>query len=154
MVMDAGALGKKIQSEILQRHSLNIIAAEKQRKFEFIELLNDDLRTGKLKSFDNSRFEQDCALVTWDKSAKTIAQGRLKVSENYHSDINDAVLYAWRECRHFGNEPAIPKTRIDPNSQAWADAYEAKLMEAAQFESEGNEVNVDDAELQALFRDD
>ena len=43
MVMDAGALGKKIQEELRMRHGLNIEAADKTRKIEFIELLNDDL---------------------------------------------------------------------------------------------------------------
>jgi hypothetical protein len=81
MVMDAGALGKKIQSEIQQRHSLNIEAADKKRKFEFITLLNDDLRTGKLMAYEGSRFEEDCNLVEWDRNSS-----QLKISDSYHSD--------------------------------------------------------------------
>jgi hypothetical protein len=97
MVMDAGALGKKIQEEIRMRHSLHIEAAEKHRKFEFIELLNDDLRTAKFKAKLGSRFQEDCSLVQWDKSIA----GKLKISESYHTDIGDAVLYAWRESKHY-----------------------------------------------------
>lgn len=97
MVMDAGALGKKIQEEIRLRHSLHIEAAEKHRKFEFIELFNDDLRTSRFKAREGSRFEQDCSLVQWDRSSV----GKLKISDTYHTDIGDAVLYAWRECRHY-----------------------------------------------------
>jgi hypothetical protein len=97
IVMDAGALGKKIQEEIRQRHSLHIEAAEKNRKFEFIELLNDDLRSGRFKAYKGSRFAEDCFLVQWDRSSLN----KLKISDTYHSDITDSVLYAWRECRHF-----------------------------------------------------
>lgn len=97
MVMDTGGLGKKIQEELRMRHQIPIVAAEKTRKFEFIELLNDDLRTAKFKSYQNSRFQQDCSLVQWDRKRSD----KLTISDTYHSDITDAVLYGWRECRHF-----------------------------------------------------
>lgn len=101
MVMDAGALGKKIQEEILQRHSLVIEAAEKTRKNEFIKLLNDDLRTERFKAKHDSVFAEDSYLVTWnyDDPAKPT------ISDRYHTDIGDAVLYAWRECRHYFAKP-------------------------------------------------
>jgi len=86
MVMDAGALGKKIQEEILQRHSLKLEAAEKHRKIEFIELLNDDLRNAKLLAAPNSIFEQDSYLVTWDRESKIKNPENPKISSTYHSD--------------------------------------------------------------------
>ena len=115
MVLDAGALGKKIQEEILQRHGLNLEAAEKSRKVEFIELLNDDLRTGKFKAFEDSIFQDDCMLVQWDKESKIRNPERPKISDTYHSDICDAVLYAWRECRHFLSSKTLiaPKVGTD-----------------------------------------
>ena len=124
MVMDAGALGKKIQEELRMRHGLNIEAADKTRKVEFIELLNDDLRTEKFKSFKDSLFEEDCMLVQWDKDSKIRNPERPKISDTYHSDICDAVLYAWRECRHYLSErpPMQPK----PHSNAYMDELEAK----------------------------
>jgi hypothetical protein len=118
MVMDAGALGKKIQEEIRQRHKVSIHAAEKTRKLEFIELLNDDLRTGRFKAITGSRFEEDAYKVQWDHGTP----GRPRVSDTYHTDIGDAVLYAWRECRHFlyEKEPDRPK----PGTNAFMDALE------------------------------
>lgn len=101
MVMDAGALGKKIQMEIQERHGLYIEAAEKTRKLEFIELLNDDLRTSKFRAFGESRFQEDSCLVQWDRSSYL----KPKISDIYHSDITDAVLYGWRECRHYFAKP-------------------------------------------------
>lgn len=83
MVMDAGALGKKIQEEILQRYGMNIEAAEKTRKHEFISLLNDDLRTGAFKAVPNTRFEEDCNLVQWDYDNPE----KPVISTRYHSDV-------------------------------------------------------------------
>jgi hypothetical protein len=135
MVLDAGALGKKIQEEILQRHGLNLEAAEKYRKIEFIELLNDDLRTAKFKAFENSIFQDDCMLVQWDKESKVRNPDRPKVSSDYHSDICDAVLYAWRECKHFLAE----KTEHEPSrgSDQYMDKLEA--VEAERIERQQND---------------
>ena len=115
MVMDAGALGKKIQEELRMRHGLNIEAADKTRKVEFIELLNDDLRTEKFKAFKGSIFEEDCMLVQWDKDSKLRNPEKPKISDTYHSDICDAVLYAWRDCRHYLSEKPIERPKQDTN---------------------------------------
>lgn len=147
MVMDAGALGKKIQEEIKQRHSLPIEAADKHRKMEFIELLNDDLRTGKLKAFPGSRFEQDCALVQWDRSDPY----KLAVSDTYHSDVNDACLYAWRECKHYipkDDEASKPKT----HTQAFMDQLEEKEAAAMEASLAGDDgMGVDQMDLDSIF---
>lgn len=130
IVMDAGALGKKIQEEIKFRHGLHMETAEKTRKVEFIELLNDDLRTGKLMAPENSLFEQDAMLVTWDKDAMLRNPDRPKISDTYHSDINDAILYAWRECRHYLSEKPEAKKVI--NTDAYMDEMEAREAEDMQ----------------------
>ena len=134
MVMDAGALGKKIQEELRMRHGLNIEAAEKTRKVEFIELLNDDLRTEKFKSFKNSLFEEDCMLVQWDKDSRIRNPERPKISDTYHSDICDAVLYAWRECRHYLSEK--PATAIKPGTEEAMDELERKFAEECELRKE------------------
>ena len=127
IVIDAGGLGKKINEEIRTRHGINMDAADKHRKFEFIELLNDDLRTGKFKVYEGSRFEQDSYLEQWDRSKP----GKLKIAETFHSDINMAVLYGWRECRHYFAEPTVEKLSV--YSEAYMLALEekegAELME-------------------------
>lgn len=144
MVMDAGALGKKIQEEIRQRHKLSVHAAEKTRKHEFIELLNDDLRNSRFKAYDGSRFEQDSYLVQWDYSVP----GRPRISDTYHTDIGDAVLYAWRECRHYLYQGTDPGPR--PGTDAFMDVLErheadklAKKLERAKAEQIGDDGWVD-----------
>ena len=99
LVMDAGGLGKKIVEELKRRYGLPVKAAEKSRKFEYIELLNDALRTGQFLAKSQGLFAQDTRLIEWDK-AKNINE-RLVISEAYHSDIADAVLYAFRESLHW-----------------------------------------------------
>lgn len=132
MVMDAGGLGKKIQEELRPRYAINLEAAQKERKLEFIELLNDDLRTGKFQTKLGSQFEEDCYLVQWDINNSD--PSKLQISKNFHSDICDAVLYAWRECRHYFVDPVIVTPK--PGTDKYMDALEAKEMQ--KFEDKKN----------------
>jgi hypothetical protein len=123
MVMDAGALGKKIQEEIRIRHQLPIEAADKHRKFEYIALLNDDLRSGKFQAYPGSRFAEDTNLVQWNYDDPA----RPKVSDVYHTDIGDAILYAHREAKHYFKMLEPEKLQI--NSDKYMDMLEQKAME-------------------------
>lgn len=109
VVMDTGGLGKKIAEEIRKRRALPIKAAEKSRKFEFIELLNDALRTQRFLARRDSSFAQDCHLVEWDRAKSS--GDKLVVSGSYHSDITDAVLYAYRESLHWLHVPEVLQPR-------------------------------------------
>lgn len=102
IVMDFGGLGKKIAEEISRRYSIPVQPAEKTRKQENIELFNDVLRTGLFKARKDSRFAQDCMLVEWDNDRST--PEKRTISDRYHSDICDAVLYAWRESYAFASQ--------------------------------------------------
>jgi hypothetical protein len=109
IVMDTGGLGKKIGEELTKRFSLPISAAEKVRKYEFLELLDDALRTGNFRAKRDSAFAQDCFLTEWDMEKKK--KGILEISDKYHSDIIDAVLYAYREAMHWIEVPIVPKPK-------------------------------------------
>jgi len=136
MVMDAGALGKKIQEEILQRHHLYIEAADKSRKLEFIELMNDDMRTSKFKSFKGSRFSQDVFKVEWDRSNPE----KPRISDVFHSDATDSALYAWRECRHYAATKATPVYK--PNTNEYMKMLEEKA--AAKLEEAQKKTGMED----------
>jgi hypothetical protein len=110
IVMDTGGLGKKIGEEITRRYELPITAAEKSRKYEFIEILDDSLRTGRFKAKKKSRFAQDCFLTEWDMEKKK--KGVLEISDKYHSDIIDATLYAYREALHWLEKPVVQKPKV------------------------------------------
>jgi hypothetical protein len=123
-VMDAGALGKKIHEELTRRHQIPIEAADKTRKQENVELLNDALRLGNFKAKETSRFAADSYLVQvdWDKSTPD----KIVVKKYPHSDIIDAVLYA------FKVSPAY--TYVKPTevakygSKEWARAQEKEMF--------------------------
>lgn len=128
VVMDTGGLGKKIAEEIRRRRALPIAAAEKSRKFEFIELLNDAMRTSKFFAKSSSAFAQDTQLVEWERDKKS--PDRLVVSDAYHSDICDAVLYAFRESLHWLSEPE--KKKENPGTPEWLKEQEAQMEKMAE----------------------
>ena len=127
IVVDAGALGKKINEEIRQRHGLHMDAADKARKVEYIELLNDDLRTGKFMVPQNSVFEEESRLVIWDKDSILRNPERPKISDVYHSNLMDSTLYAWRECKHFLGAKPIDPPKI--NTDEYMNEMEEKEAE-------------------------
>jgi hypothetical protein len=147
MVMDAGALGKKIQEEIRQRHGIPVEAAAKERKFEFIELLNDDLRTGKFKTFPGSRFEEDCYLVQWNKDDPT----KLVVSDVYHSDCHDSTLYSWKECKHYIPKASATVSAPNTTSDKYGDYLEEQEMKKFAESKDSGEWGVDQDELDSIF---
>lgn len=128
IVIDTGALGKKITEEITRRFKIPMQPAEKTRKWEYIELMNDAMRTGGLRAKSTSTFAQDCMKVEWDTDK--MSPDRRVVSKRYHSDICDAVLYAWRESYSFTHSPTkkLPKA----GTREYADAEAEAMEEAAQ----------------------
>lgn len=127
MVIDEGGLGKKMAEEMRRRHGLPLHPADKARKQENVTFLNDALRTGRFKAKATSRFAQDSLLVEidWDKSTPD----KVKVSDKYHSDIIDAVLYAFRESPAYAYEP--PPEKPKPGTKEWAEAQTNEMEEAA-----------------------
>lgn len=127
IVMDTGSLGKKIAEEIIRRYKIPVEAAEKNRKNEYIELLNDALRTGSLLVKSGSRFAHDAMRVEWDLDKST--PDKKVVSKRFHSDICDAVLYAWRCSYSFTYQQ--PKAKPVYGTKQWADEEAIRLEEQA-----------------------
>lgn len=101
IVVDTGGLGKKIADEISYRTGLALEPAEKERKLEHIELMNDALRTARLFARKEGLFAHDSMLIEWDRTNPE----KPKISDRFHSDIFDAVLYAYRRSLHWTHEP-------------------------------------------------
>lgn len=117
MVIDEGGLGKKIAEELRRRHLVPVQPADKLRKMENVAFLNDALRTGRFKAKKNSRFAQDSFLVEIDREKTT--PDRIRVKDTYHSDIIDAVLYAFKESPAFTYQTPKPIHKI--GSKEWAE---------------------------------
>lgn len=125
IVMDAGALGKKIHEELTRRHQLAIEPADKARKQENVEFLNDALRLGNFKAKATSRFAQDSYLVQidWDKSTPD----KIVIKKNPHSDIIDAVLYAFKVSPAYTY--TAPKQQHKWGTKEWANQQETDMFE-------------------------
>jgi hypothetical protein len=125
MVMDAGALGIKVAEELRRRFQLPLKSADKTRKQENVEFLNDALRTGKFKAKSGSRFAQDSFLVQidWDKTTPD----KIVVKKNYHSDIIDAVLYGFKLSPAYAYQD--PPKRAKAGTPEWVREEEDRMKD-------------------------
>ncbi len=137
VVCDMGGLGKKIAEEITRRTGIAVLAAEKERKAEHIELLNDALRTGRFFAKSDSVFAHDAMKLEWDRDKSSPT--KMVVSDRFHSDILDASLYAFRRALHWLHEP--------PTIKPARGSVEALEKEAdAEYERELERVKAEAAE--------
>jgi hypothetical protein len=128
MVIDEGGLGKKLAEEMRRRHHIPVQPADKARKMESSAFFNDALRRGHFKAHRMSKFAQDSMLVEIDRSKST--PDRIKLSTSYHSDILDAVLYAFKESPAFTYQP--PEKIPEKGTAAWNKRETDKMFEEAQ----------------------
>lgn len=134
IVMDEGGLGKKIAEDFRARFGCPIEPADKVRKQDNVELLNDSMRLSKFKAKSASRFAQDSYMVQidWEKSTPK----RTVLKSGFHSDIIDAVLYAFRDTYSYANSEETKKPKW--GTKEWADAQSNTMFEAelAGFQAE------------------
>lgn len=128
MVIDEGGLGKKLAEEMRRQHGIPVQPADKTRKQENVEFLNDALRLGRFRASPLSQFAQDSykVQIDWDKSTAN----RIVVKKEPHSDIIDAVLYAARECPAWSYEKEVPKPRR--GTKEWAEQQASDMWDSAQ----------------------
>lgn len=124
IVMDEGGLGKKIAEDIRQRFACPLEPADKAHKQDNVEFLNDAMRLGKFKAKSASRFAVDSRTIQidWDKTTptRTFLKGP-------HSDIIDAVLYAFRESYSYSYKKEKEKPKY--GSKEWAEAQSGEMWE-------------------------
>lgn len=131
LVMDTGGLGKKIAEELTARRGLPVEAAQKTEKFAHIELVNDAFRTGRLFLPPGSRCGDDAMKLEWDRSTPE----RLKVSDRYHSDALDALLYSFRACTHWLHKDPPPPKPLLASAERFA-LEERAMMDRLEREAE------------------
>lgn len=126
-VADSGGLGKMIIEELNKRHALNIKAAEKQDKQDFIELMNSDFHSGRIKVYETKGTQElmeEWDLLLWDYDR---AGDKRKEDASCENHLADACLYAWRESKHWVKEPMVnlPKR----GDEGWHTAEEDRMLE-------------------------
>lgn len=128
IIMDEGGGGKKMAEEMRRQHGIPVEPAEKIRKQETVEFFNDALRIGRFMARSSSRFVKDSYLVQidWEKST----QDKIVVKKNPHSDIIDAVIYAFKCSPAYAwQRPPPPKPKI--GSKEWADQQQSEMWDKA-----------------------
>lgn len=109
IVADTGGLGKQIAAEIRKRYGVPVFPAEKTQKAEFIQLLNDDLKQGKiLVSPSEINFIEEITTLQWDEEK----EGRFIEDPRFANHRCDAFLYAWRESCHYLQATPTPKPEV------------------------------------------
>lgn len=102
MIADTGGLGKTIIAT-LQERGLGFEAAEKRDKLDHIEIINSDLRTGKIKLLYDGHLAAEMKLLQWsDKNFK-------KENKGTDNHCCDAFLYLIRYAYHHFWEPSTIK---------------------------------------------
>lgn len=119
--MDTGGLGKTIAEEIRQRHAIPVEAAEKTKKNDYIELLGDDLRTGRVKVLKGSPLAEEMRILQWSDDK------RVKEHPAFSNHSCDAFLYAWRCATHYTHTAQEPIT-VDE----WVEREDARQYEQEQ----------------------
>jgi len=138
-VIDAGGLGKKISEELQQRFQLPFESAEKTRKHEFIELMNDSLRTGKLQILDGLPLIEEMELLQWQYNQ----EGDKRIEDpRFPNHLCDSTLYAWRESKAYAHTQAAPV--IVPGSPEWVKREQDRMMQSAIKKLEDEMKPVDD----------
>lgn len=118
------ATRKTIETFRADAPKLNWVQAEKARKVEFIQLLNDDLRSGQTFVEPNSLMLKEAKRLRWKRPGKL-------AEDADHSDPGDAWLYSWRHARDMLRElpKKEPKKELDP--------FDEHMQRVAEDEQQG-----------------
>lgn len=123
-VGDFGGLGKGFEAEFAKRY-VSMQAAEKADKLGNIKLLNGDLTGGRLKivKAKNAKLIATISKLLWKNATHQAEHPRMP------NHTTDAMLYAWRKCRHWAweeRDPPPPRTPDEIRAAAVA-AWEARV---------------------------
>lgn len=141
MVGDAGGLGKVLVETLNQTYALPVIKAEKNEKFDHIELLNSDFHMGRIKIIDPSDLSDELCALQWDLSKLTkkelVRQNKLREDKDCPNHLCDALLYLWRYSYHYWSQ----RRDLEPEwgTPEWHEKKEREAEDRAAFgfKSEG-----------------
>lgn len=122
---------KQAVMELNNRHSLNLIPADKTGKSDFIEIFNAELIQGRIKVC-----EADCKSLTdeWEALIWDEKSIKRKEHESYSNHACDAALYAWRYTYTYLAK--TPEIRAKVYTPQWFKDQEAKMEEKAELRYE------------------
>lgn len=132
LVGDVGGLGKPYAETMVQRYSLPIDAAEKSQKLAAIEVMNTDLRAGKLLilssnaelweqmrsiEWDYSKAIKKAGITEEDQELRNIQRADVMIDERAPNHIADACLYAHRRTLQYLHTDPVDISQLDGESK-------------------------------------
>lgn len=126
---------KQAFEELRRRYGLPILQAWKSAKLDWIDLLNSDLATGRLRVVrrDNAELIEEMGKLIWHRRPN----GMRAEMPGAPNDFCDATLYAYRYAYHWAS-PAKQKSAPKRGTPEYAE-LEADRIEQALLERYGNE---------------
>jgi len=112
---DTGGGGKKILWELTRVQGIPIRPAYKQEKKMAIELLQDEVNTGRFHIPAGGTFFDECGQIVFTREDNGDIL-RIVDDSAYHPDMMDAILYAYRYLWAYGNN-ALRKEFRDERSE-------------------------------------
>jgi hypothetical protein len=132
MVIDQGGGSKQAVEEMRKRYSLPLIAAEKEGKRQYIEMLNSDLLTSTIKLLPPAKsLSDEWDKLVWDETKKE--QGKWVEHSSLPNHLSDAFLYAWRWSFQYAS---YPKVKLPSQDE---EAYVDKFWEAEEDKLTGTD---------------
>jgi len=114
IVADSNGIGLAFISELENRYTIPIQKAEKMEKIAFIEMLNDDLKKGRIKIKDDLyELLEEITTLQWKDIERKI------LPDTMEDHLLDAQLYMWRDSLHYMGKK--PKAKPKLGSREWAD---------------------------------
>lgn len=107
IIGDVHGLGKAYAAEMIKRHNIAIIPANKANKRAVIEYVSDAFRTGQLLNYrENVTLDRELETLLWDEEHKDIADG-----QDDHE--TEALVYGYEHCPAYTNAVAPPPEEMD-----------------------------------------
>lgn len=120
VVVDGGAQGKMLTETLASDYGLHGTPAEKQEKATYIEAMNSDFHSGRVKLIPDSELANEMSALEWDLSLDTKAnlarRGKLRENPHQANDLCDAFIYCWRKSVHRWEQEQQAEVAIGTSS--------------------------------------
>lgn len=126
---------KQAVEEMRRRYQLSLTTADKTAKVDFIELMNSEFITGKIKVHSSlTNLIDEYGYLVWDE--RDLALGKRVEHSSCPNHMADAALYLWRYCYSYAwtKEAKVPSVY----SNEWINEFENKESERLERELKEN----------------
>jgi hypothetical protein len=117
MVGDAAGLGLTLVETLNKNFGFYIEKAEKREKYDYIELLNSDFLSGRIKIIPRTDLHNELVTLQWqieegEDKAFLARTGKLKENPEQPNHLCDALLYLHRYSHHFWGKPRAAEPEV------------------------------------------